>query len=283
MLFAALPVEAAQSHTPTLILVDKKTNTLQVAEYAPDQYKILKTYHTTVGKVIGDKETEGDLKTPEGIYVFGAKRTPPELKPKFGKMAFHITYPNAFDCIAGRTGSAVMLHATDEPERLKKDFDSEGCVVVNNGDIEEIQSSIRLGLTPILIFAELTPDYMKPNGNPKLQVFFEKWVKAWENKDTSTYIESYHSDFSAQGMNKTKWKAFKGNLNTKYKTIQIGPENVLYFRHPKYSMITFVQNYHSTLRNGKKGHVSRGTKILYVAEEDGQPKIIAETYTSLMW
>jgi murein L,D-transpeptidase YafK len=276
-------IASSAPRTPSLILVDKKTNTLQVALYDEQQYKIMKTYHCTVGKVIGDKETEGDLKTPEGIYTLTTKLTPPSLKAKFGKMAFYVNYPNPFDQIAGFTGFDIMLHATNEPERLKKDFDSEGCVVVNNEDISEIESSIRLGLTPVLIFSELKPDYLKPAGDPKLKAFFERWVKSWETKDEAAYIDSYHSDFTAQGMKKPQWKTYKAGLNKRYKSIQIGPENVLYFRHPKYSMITFVQNYRSVLASGGKGHASRGTKILYVAEEENQPKIVAETYTTLMW
>jgi hypothetical protein len=176
-----------------------------------------------------------------------------------------------------------MLHATNEPDRLKQDFDSEGCVVVNNEDIRELDPHIRIGLTPIIIFPELTEEYLNPTRFEPLKAFFQKWVKAWEGKDLQTYVDSYHTDFEAQGMDKDRWKAFKGSLNQRYATIQVNPEDVLYYRHPKYSMITFTQNYHSTLKNGSKGHVSRGTKILYVAEEAGQPRIIAETYSQLMW
>ena len=44
-------------HQHTLILVDKKTNLLHLAHYeSDDSYKILKTYHTTTGKVKGDKD-----------------------------------------------------------------------------------------------------------------------------------------------------------------------------------------------------------------------------------
>jgi hypothetical protein len=68
-----------------------------------------------------------------------------------------------------------------------------------------------------------------------------------------------------------------------YQSIEVKPEKVRYYRHPKYSMITFTQNYRSKLSGGGWGHRSRGTKILYVAEESGQPKIIAETYSNLMW
>ena len=84
-------------------------------------------------------------------------------------------------------------------------------------------------------------------------------------------------------MNETSGRPTKHQLNKRYASIEIGPEDVLYYRHPKYSMITFTQNYRSKLKGGGWGHRSRGTKILYIAEEGGKPKIIAETYTTLMW
>lgn len=269
--------------TTTAIFVDKKTNNLLVTEYVDGSFRTIKTYHATLGQVKGDKQEEGDLKTPEGIYTFKSKSVPPQLKKKFGVMAFYVNFPNTFDQLAGRTGSDIMLHATDEPDRLKKNYDSQGCIVVKDEEIKEIQSSVRLGLTPILIFSELTDEYLKPGQDQTLKKFFEGWISSWENKAIDGYINSYHSDFSAQGMNRDKWKIYKSNLNKNYATISIGPEDVKYYRHPKYSMITFTQNYKSKLKSGGWGHRSRGTKILYIAEEAGQPKIIAETYTTLMW
>lgn len=275
---------ASQSGKPTTaILVDKKTNQIFVSEYVDGAYKNVLTFHATLGQVKGDKEDEGDLKTPEGIYTFKTKILPPQLKPKFGAMAFFVNYPNTYDQMAGRTGSNIMLHATNEPDRLKQNYDSQGCVVVRNEEIDQIQHHIRVGLTPIIIFQELTPEYLTPGKDEHLKAFFNNWIAAWESKDVNQYIEHYHTDFAAQGMNKSAWKKYKGNLNSRYETIKIGPEDVKYYRHPKYSMITFTQNYHSTLKRGGVGHRSRGTKILYVAEEAGQPKIIAETYTTLMW
>jgi murein L,D-transpeptidase YafK len=253
-----------------------------VVRYAPDKYQVIKTFHTTVGKVKGDKEEEGDLKTPEGVYTFKARLTPPSLKPKFGAMAFYINYPNPFDEMAGRTGFDIMLHSTNEPDRLKQDFDSQGCVVVNNDEIKDLASYIRLTLTPILIFADLTPDYMKPSADPKLEVFFRDWIRNWEARDVESYITHYHSGFKSGAMNKTAWKAYKSNLNTRYADISIGPENVQYYRHPKYSVVMFIQNYRSKLKRGAWGFRSRGTKILYVAEEDGHPKIVAENFTQLV-
>lgn len=267
----------------TAILVDKKTNTLEVMELKLGEFKTLKKYHATLGKVKGDKEQEGDLKTPEGIYQIESRLTPPAIKPKFGALAFRLNYPNAFDRIAGRTGFDIMLHATDDPSRLTQKYDSEGCVVVDNQEIREIDNLIRTGLTPVLIFSELTDRYRKPGTGEMLKKFFDSWVAAWEGKNIEPYIASYHSEFVAQGKNKDAWKSYKQILNQKYSEIHVNPKDVLVYEHPKYSMITFGQSYQSKLKNGAWGLRSTGTKILFVAEEEGQPKIIAETFSQRMW
>jgi murein L,D-transpeptidase YafK len=276
------------NHAHTLILVDKKTNLLHVAHYeADDSFKILKTYHCTTGKVRGDKEEEGDLKTPEGVYQFSSKILPPKLKAKFGAMAFYVNYPNNYDQIADSTGNNIMLHGTNEPERLKKDFDSEGCVVVRNEELVEIQHSIQVGLTPVLIFDHLTPEYQNGGRDEKLHRFFDSWIRDWESRDVEKYMRHYHTDFSSpirgKMFDRSKWKAYKEVLTRKYSEIKVNASDPYFFRHPKYAMMMFTQDYESRLKGGGKGLVSRGTKTLYIAEENGEPKIISETFTEMMW
>lgn len=281
----ALLAEARSSHEGhrhTLILVDKKTNQLHLAQYAPDDsYKILKTYHATTGKVKGDKEEEGDLKTPEGVYHFSSKLFPPTIKPKFGVMAFYVNYPNAYDDIAGCTGNSIMLHGTDEPERLTRDFDSEGCVVVKNEDLKELQNSIQLRLTPVMIFDELLPQYKNGGRDEKLHRFFDSWIRDWESRSVEKYMSHYHTDFASpikgRMYDRGMWKAYKGILTEKYSKIEVNASDPYFFRHPKYTMMMFTQDYVSTLKNGRKGLVSRGTKILYIAEEKGEPKSSLKT------
>lgn len=286
---AALAVLLGQSaqakfhSTPTAILVDKKTNTLHVSEVKEGVYHVVKTFHSVVGRVKGDKQDEGDLKTPEGIFTFNSKLLPPAIAPKFGVMAFYINYPNDYDKIAGRTGNSIMLHATNEPARLDKNYDSEGCVVVKNEELKEIAPFIKIGLTPILIFEELTKDYLEPGKDPALTEFFKSWVATWSGKSIDSYMDHYHSDFSSAGKNKKQWKDYKSVLAKKYKSINITSDDVLYYRHPKYSVITFTQDYRSTLMNGAPGLKSVGTKILYIAEEEGKLKIISENFTNLRW
>lgn len=200
-------------------------------------------------------------------------------------MAFYVTYPNAFDRLSGNTGFSIMLHATNEPERLKRDYDSEGCVVVDNSAIAEIKPYVRLGLTPVLIFSDLSEGYRRPASDSEVGSFFREWLTAWESKDLDTYVGSYHSEFVSQGKDLKAWRAYKAALNDKYETIRVHPENVQFFRHPKYTLVTFVQNYVSTpaKKSGGTGFKSHGTKILYVARENGKPRIIDEDYTALTW
>lgn len=277
-----------EGHLHTLILVDKKTNQLHLAHYeSDDSYRILKTFHATTGKVKGDKQEEGDLKTPEGVYQFTQKLFPPKLKPKFGSMAFYVNYPNAYDDIAGCTGNSIMLHGTDEPERLSRDFDSEGCVVVRNGDLLELQKFIQIRLTPVMIFDDLQPRFKSGGRDEKLHQFFDSWIRDWESRDVDKYMSHYHPDFSSpikgKLFDRTMWKNYKSILTQKYSKIEVNASDPYFFRHPKYTMMMFTQDYHSVQKNGQKGLVSRGTKILYIAEEKGEPKIISENFSEMFW
>ncbi len=288
MVFSGLALTSSRAgaipeHVPTVLIVDKATNALKIGEYKDDQLSIVKTFRTTVGKVVGDKEEEGDLKTPEGIYTFTSLLTPPSLKPKFGVMAFYVNYPNPFDQIAGNTGFDIMLHATDEPERLKRDFDSEGCIVVNNGELTEIKPWVKLGLTPLMVFSKLEDRYLSPGKDTRLRDFFWTWIGAWEGKNIDGYMNHYHSEFRSEAYTRDSWKAYKHGLNSRYQTIKVNPTHIIFLAHPKYSVVQFTQNYESHLNSGGTGHKSIGTKRLYVAEEKGVLKIIDEDFSRLVW
>ncbi len=278
LLFFAIPAFAKPL---SVILVDKAKHQLHTAEYDTDKIEIKKSCHVTLGKKLGDKVVEKDLKTPEGIYFFRAKLFPPGLKKKFGVMALMMDYPNTIDKKAGKTGYDIMLHATDDPSRLKLDYDSEGCVVISNEDLLEVSKSIRLGVTPIIVYDEMKPEYLQITENTGVKSAFEKWMKAWEGKDIDNYIDAYAASFSYNGMNVKRYREYKDQLNKKYETITVNPQNIRYFQHPKYNVVMFTQNYESTLKGGQKGFKSSGSKLLYFVKDGDRYKIASEEYTTL--
>ncbi|MGE3386528.1 MAG: murein L,D-transpeptidase family protein [Bdellovibrionales bacterium] len=259
-----------------IFLVDKTKFQLHQAVVKPEGMEIVKTYKTTLGKASGDKEKEGDLKTPEGIYRITNRYTPPSIKKKFGMMAFYINYPNAMDRLAGKTGFDIMLHATDDPKRLELNQDSDGCVVVSNEQILELDKSIKPQQTQILIYDELKPEYLRADFKPGLKAAFETWLNAWKGKDIDTYINAYHADFKGQNMNLKTYREYKAGLNKKYETIDVMASDVNYLVHPKYAVVTFMQKYSSTFPGGRTAFSGYGRKALYFTEVEGNYKIVIE-------
>ena len=107
------------------------------------------------GNPVGDKEEEGDSRTPEGRYVIDAKNP----ASAFHK-SLHISYPDRSDRAAARRrgvspGGAIMIHGS--PDYLAVLYATgvfpdwtAGCVAVSNADMDTIFAGVRVG-TPVLI------------------------------------------------------------------------------------------------------------------------------------
>lgn len=89
------------------IVVYKSKGTMEV--YSGDD--LLKTYKVAIGKnSIGDKEKEGDKRTPEGDYFIHAKNAESGYHKNLG-----ISYPNSADVREARakgfpTGGDIKIH-----------------------------------------------------------------------------------------------------------------------------------------------------------------------------
>lgn len=135
-----------------LIVVEKAKRELTL--YADK--KKLKTYRIVLGgNPVGDKEKEGDLKTPEGRYTIDAKNP----NSSFHK-SLHISYPDKTDRAEARRqgvspGGAIMIHGTPDYiaalylAGIFPDWTA-GCIAVSNDEMDEIFRRVRIG-TPIVI------------------------------------------------------------------------------------------------------------------------------------
>jgi murein L,D-transpeptidase YafK len=275
---SAVEANADSSSQLPVLLVDKSKYELHLARYR-NGLEIFKTYKVTIGKNSGDKQVEGDQKTPEGIYRFSAKYSRENLKPKFGAMAFYIDYPNTFDRLQKKTGFDIMLHSTNDPDRLARPQDSDGCVVVDDERIKEISASIQTPITTVIIYDQLKPEHLQTESDSELKSAFENWLAAWSAKDIGTYMSSYAKDFKYENMSRDQYQVYKDGLNRKYETIDVKATNRRYFRHPKYDLVTFTQEYSSTFKGGRRAFLTRGQKRLFFQRENGQRKIFSEEFS----
>lgn len=135
------------------ILVDKANLKIYVAQRGNDYYKVLKEFPVSIGKVRGSKVERGDERTPEGIYKVINVMFDRELLPKYGPMAFVLSYPNDRDRLLGKSGSGIWIHGTGQGALTP---DTKGCVELSDQNILDISAYLAYN-TPIFIFPERRP------------------------------------------------------------------------------------------------------------------------------
>ncbi|HSN52794.1 MAG TPA: L,D-transpeptidase family protein [Woeseiaceae bacterium] len=106
---------------------------------------------------VGDKEKEGDFKTPEGNYRLDARNPDSEYF-----LAIHVSYPDSRDRAEARMngvdpGGAIMIHGQpNDPTRSEAYYRTRdwtnGCIAVSNSDMIDIW----------LMTAENTPIEIRP-------------------------------------------------------------------------------------------------------------------------
>lgn len=136
------------------VLVRQSCRTVSV--YRKGEWE--KTYHdVSFGRVRGDKEEEGDRKTPLGLYQIVGKR----VHPRWQRFLL-LSYPNVRDRevheeamkeghVSNGPGGQIGIHGTDEPVLNESGVDwTFGCISLKNSDVREFYAMIPSG-TLVLI------------------------------------------------------------------------------------------------------------------------------------
>ena len=134
------------------ILVLKSKRQLQ----AFSKGQLIKTYTISLGKnPIGDKEFEGDKRTPEGLYSINDKNPNSGYHKNLG-----VSYPNQADIeqakkIGKQTGGDIKIHGLRNGVgfigKFQRCYDwTAGCMALTNSDIDELYEHTNIG-TPIEI------------------------------------------------------------------------------------------------------------------------------------
>lgn len=265
---------ALSSSSPYALLVDKGQRTLTVWKWNGEKPELVKAYPTDIGRNDGPKSSEGDRKTPEGVYFFQNVRDKGLDFSLYGSKAYETDYPNYFDRLEKKTGTGIWLHAVPDSQTLWRG--SRGCVVVRNKVIEEIGQYIALKTTPMVVQPKI--DYLTVeewnSERQKMIDWLEKWRAAWMTKDLDKYMAYYSENFHSLGMNKSKWRRYKSGLSDKYTFIKVNLTNIQAFKHQDKFMIRFMQEYASDQKQ------DFGEKILYVQDIPSGMGIVGEQWNA---
>lgn len=229
-------VLACDKSKSTLVLYKKDVN---------KTFSLKEDYSAFTGKVQGDKHREGDLKTPLGIYKLTKKIS--NVDPFYGPMAFVTSYPNSYDKYRGKDGHGIWIHGL--PIAQERDEFTKGCIAINNTNITELDKTINIKKTLLIINQEeLTQTTSKEKLSSVLSQLF-KWRYSWIYNDTNEYLSFYADDFvRADGMKIDKFKTYKTRVFNKNERKEIIFNDINVIPYPNSTdifQITFKEFYTS--------------------------------------
>lgn len=254
-----------------LVIVNKETKKMQVFDYINGVLKLRLTQDVIVGKD-GNKQKEGDLKTPVGIYTITKRFTPPT--DFYGPVAFALSYPNLMDKLDGKDGYGIWIHGFPS-DGAQREILTRGCVALTNDLLLEFESVVQDKNAVTIISEDKEATSTKQEIAQILSSLYE-WKNAWKISDSKVYLSFYDESFKRfDGMRIKQFRAMKKSIFNKKEDKIINFSNLQIIPYPnlenkKMFKIAFHEYYKT------KSYKYKGHKELYVKLEDGKMKIIAE-------
>jgi murein L,D-transpeptidase YafK len=262
------------------LVVDKGKNRLYVYRNKGPGLppELVDDFYIVFGKNPGNKEKEGDLRTPDGVYFITSYLPDEKLPPLYGSGAFPVDYPNVYDRRLQKTGSGIWLHGTEKSLYSRPPRDSEGCVVLTNEEFQHIIPYVQTGKTPVIITESVrwitTSQWLQQN--IEIQSVLETWRQTWEAGDINAYLSQYSTDFWSARHDRNSWKRYKTAVfaSKSYQKIDLSDISLFSYPapqpYPEMMVANFTQEYHSNNYNG------RVHKQLYWVKQDGRWQILYE-------
>ena len=214
------------------IAVDASRSRLYLFENTPGGLQLIADYYISVGKAGTSKSSEGDQRTPLGVYYITSNLDRKTLKDFYGSGALPLSYPNMLDAKRGKTGGGIWLHGTPATQYSRPPQATDGCVVMSNPDLEHIIHTVEIRSTPVVIATQL--QWIAPNAARAEVQPFENTLHAWRNAKTSGNLNEilsfYTPDFNSNGKSLSQWTdTLKAELSkVQGRTIQL--KDVSYLR-----------------------------------------------------
>ena len=251
------------------IIVEKKTQTLFLFSHENGVTREVLRFKCSTGETSGPKTKFGDSRTPEGVYFFIKEHLKKDLTPIYGTRAYPIDYPNIMDRLAGRDGNAIWLHGTNKPLKPR---DSNGCIVMENSDIDALATYITLNRTPIVIVQSLSfrSDPSRKTAEGDGSSLLKDWTKALQDGTYHQFLGFYDSNYLPDISWWPVWnKLRKGNGNS----ISIGYDQTSIYSHKDLYVMLFDQSVFS-----KTGQTPVGKRKLFLKKNENRYRIVGDEY-----
>ncbi len=232
------------------LVVDTSRSTLYVYENANGEARYVTDFYVTIGKLGTEKVSTGDQRTPIGVYFVQANLPKNQLADMYGSGAFPLSYPNEWDKKNGRTGSGIWLHGTPSDTYSRPPRASNGCVVLNNDDLNRLAPYLQVGITPVIITNKMAWSSKEDQTERAALLHeIEQWRRDWASLDTDAYLKHYSRNFNSENTNYDAWARQKQAVNNGKSWIKVNLSEISLFTYPEQPgmvVVNFEQEYSSS-------------------------------------
>jgi murein L,D-transpeptidase YafK len=254
------------------LLADAERARLFVFENVGGEPHLIHDYYLSVGKKGVGKHSEGDKRSPLGVYSLSPELPRTQLTSFYGAGAFPLDYPNEWDQQQGNGGHGIWLHGVPPDTYSRPPKTSDGCLVLANPDWKDVARYIQPEKTPLVITQHsewLDRDAWLAKRQALLNVL-DNLKDDWQKKDADAVL-AYYSPELLNKLGKSWVAAKERNIGQK-SWIKIGFSDISLFLYDDDSIavVNVTQHY----RSDKLNDVTR--KNLYLRLEKGQWRIAME-------
>jgi len=226
------------------------------------------------GKNNGDKWSEGDGKTPLGVYILKYKLNDEKLNDFYGPLAYPTNYPNLYDKFLGKKGHGIWIHGfpKDNPNRK---FDTKGCIALPNSELIKLSKIIDCQNSILIINTDNLPKTNKRKIATILKEIF-KWRYAWKYNDLNTYLSFYDKKIfkKANKYDFQKFAEMKKNIFTHQKNKILKFKNIQIIPYPNKNKNIYQVQFLEIFKANKSQFI--GKKILYLKLKNNKISIFLE-------
>ena len=253
------------------IIVEMSTQNLYLYAFGKTN-RVISRMPCSTGEVLGAKSRAGDKKTPEGIYFFTKEHQKRDLAPIYGSRAFPMDYPNLMDQISERDGNSIWMHGTN---KALKPRDSNGCVALENRDIDKLAEYITLNRTPIVVVDKLLyiPSQTSNEFKKPVQELLTQWEATLEQGTYHDYLMFYDEAYLPDISWWPAWLKIKKTQESAALPLYVDLKNIMILKHKTVYVALFDQVVKTT-----DGELSAGTRKLFMAPRGNRLKIVGDVY-----